>query len=245
MGVQLRYIIAVLVLLTVAGCQTLPPEYESRAFVPTDVGRVLHENQPYTISILGDSTGNNSDEWVHLVGQYIAVTYDRPVTVHDWTTEGVNAYTGSQLYPGGGAPVTVWNGSGAGAPAQYSVEHFAQLAPEPANLTIISHSHNDPARSVAGVAELVNRAYDHTLPGGGTVVVLQNPRTDGEAQQQQANVDRLREIYAAPNSGVGVVDVNGVFRNSDLASLLQPDGAHPNPQGSRVWADTVIAALHL
>jgi lysophospholipase L1-like esterase len=66
------------------------------------------------------------------------------------------------------------------------------------------------------------------------------------AALEQQVTDELRAKYAAPDSGVIVVDVNTAFRQAgDLTALLKPDGAHPSEQGAQLWADTVIQALKL
>lgn len=252
----MRYVIAVLCLLLV-GCSHEPPPYVSTYTSPppyTDPGRppfdavtvsqALRSNQPYVISVLGDSTGNNRGEWVHLVSERIARVFNRPVMVHDWNID-TNAYATDTTYPGAGAPVTVWNGSGAGKPAQYSAQWYPQMAPQPVNLTFVNHSHNRTRDAVPGVEHLVDTAYANTLPGGGVVVILQNPRTDDRADAGQQAIDELRGVYSVPKTGVVLVDVNSAFTRGDVPALLRPDGVHPNEQGSQVWADTVVNALRL
>ncbi|MDO0978181.1 SGNH/GDSL hydrolase family protein [Mycolicibacterium frederiksbergense] len=207
------------------------------------ISSALRGDMPLVISIVGDSTGNNVEEWVHLVAQRIAATYNRPVTVHDWKTEE-RRYKSQETYPGAGAPVTIWNGSASGKPPQYSTQWYPKLAPVPVNLTIISHSHTNPQRVVEGIEHLIQAVDTNTLPGGGVVVILQNPRTDNVAELQQSVVDELRQIYSDPAQGVAVVDVNAAFRAGYLPDLLDTDGANVNPRGSQLWADTVWQALH-
>ena len=255
-------IVAVLfLLLAVVGCQKPPPEYESSyttpppaapgwlpaerpAFNPDVIGEALQSSQPYVISVLGDSTGNSPDEWVHLVAQRIAEDYGREVTVNGWDAN-VNRYGYVSVY-GTGPPVTVWNASAPGEPAQYSLEWYPQMGPEQVDLTFINHSHNQTGQVLLGVADLVDTAYANTAPGGGVAAILQNPRNDAPAQEGRQMVERLREIYSDPEYGVVTVDVFSAFSSSDdFAALLEPDGAHPNPRGSQLWADTVMAALNL
>lgn len=254
-------LIAVLVLaVALVGCTKAPPPYESRyteptatraaylpaerpPFNPATISGALRTTEPYVISVLGDSTGNAPGEWVHLVAEHIAKTFGRAVTVHDWDSER-NAYGPVHTY-GVGAPVTVWNGSGPGKAAQYSKQWFGQMAPLPVNLTMINHGHNKTQDAIIGIAQLVDLAYGNTIPGGGVVVMLQNPRTDKAGQDEPDMINRLKEIYADPQLGVALVDVNSAFKVANLVELLREDGVHPSELGSRVWADTVITTLGL
>ncbi len=244
-------VVAVL-LLALAGCRHEPPAYVSPVtttasavarptFNPAEISRALETVEPYVISVVGDSTGNQPGEWVDLVAQRLAATYNRAVTIHDWSAD---TYTVERTY-GEGAPVTVWNGSEAGKGPDYSLEHYGHLAPENVNLTIVNHSHNTLERSIPQIADLIAAARDNTLPGGGIALVLQNPRTDEFAQRGQSTIDQLRTIYSDPEKGVVVLDVNTAFQERDLSVLLRPDGVHPTEDGSQVWADTVWNGLQL
>lgn len=232
----MRYVTVLICLVAaLAGCQESTP---GPRYTP------LLSDQPFVISVLGDSTGAQAGAWTYLVSQRIADSYNREVTVHDWSIE-TNSYADTQIF-GSGAPVTVWNGSARGKSAQYSLKWFPQMAPQPADLTIINHTHNNPWHAIEGISQLVDVAYRNT-PGGSVVVMLQNPRTDdGErAALEQQIIDRLRTIYSAPESRAVVVDANTAFNGGDLGALLKPDGAHPSDKGSQLWADTVVSTLGL
>ena len=264
MGV--KRLVALLCLFALVGCRHEPPAYESRytppppepayapatppqwaLFDPASVNRALEGDRPYTISVLGDSTGNYVDEWVHILARHIAAAYGRTVAVRDWDVEQ-NAYQVEQehLY-GTGVPVTVWNASSAGKSAEYSLENYPKMMPQPTDLTIISHGHNSPNGAAKGVVRLVDMAYRNTTPGGGVMVVLQNPRTDKFADQRTKVTDQLRQMYSGkPDTGVVLLDVNSAFTAApDLPALLRPDGIHPNAAGSQVWADAVVQQLGL
>lgn len=234
----MRYVVVLICLVAaLAGCQKPQPVYKSR-YAP------LLSDRPYVIAVLGDSTGALPGAWTYLLSRGIADAYNRTVTVHNWSIE-TNSYTETQTF-GSGAPVTVWNGSARGKSAQYSLKWLPQMAPEPADLTIINHTHNNPWHAVEGISQLVDSAYRNTR-GGAVAVMLQNPRTDdGErAEMEQQVIDRLRTIYSAPESRAVVVDVNTAFKGGDLSVLLKPDGAHPSEKGSRLWADTLVSTLGL
>ena len=59
-------------------------------------------------------------------------------------------------------------------------------------------------------------------------------------------IARLREIYSDPRYGAVTVDVFSAFTDTgNVPALLGTDGAHPNEQGSQLWADTVWSTLGL
>ena len=256
-----KLLAVVFVVAALAGCDRTPPAYESRytppppttpawlpaehpPFDPGTIAAALQSQQPYAIAVLGDSTGNAPDEWVHRVAQRIAEDYGREVTVNGWNGE-TNRYEYVTVY-GSGSPATVWNASAPGEPAQYSIEWYPQMVPQPVNLTFINHSHNRTSDVLLGAASLIDTSYANTLPGGGVVVILQNPRIDAPAHEGQKMIARLREIYSDPRYGAVTVDVFSAFTDTgNVPALLGTDGAHPNEQGSQLWADTVWSTLGL
>jgi hypothetical protein len=246
MGVKVAAFVAGIVLLT--SCSHTPSAVTPAgcpAFSPAIIDQALQSDRPYVISVVGDSTSRMAGSWVYLITARIAEMYGRAVTVHDWDTES-NSYASVETF-GSGAPVTVWNGSGGGKSAQYSLKWYPQMAPEPADLTIINHTHNNPWHAAEGIFQLVDVAYRNTRPGGAVAVTLQNPRTDTQerADLEQVVTDQLRTAYSAPGTGVVIIDVNTSFRGGDLRVLLKPDGAHPSDEGSQLWAATVRCSLKL
>lgn len=208
----------------------------------------LDSAEPYTIVVLGDSTGNNTDEWVHLMGRRIAANYRRTVTIRDWS-DTANGYVTSTSYGDlGRPPLTIWNGSAAGKGPAYSESYYASMAPERADLTLINHGHNGANDIVSGDQRLVQLAKDHMTQDAVIAIVLQNPRTDSlaKADMLQRGVNALRQRFGGASSGITLIDVNSAFpRDAGLAAYLRPDGLHPNERGQQLWADTVAAALQL
>ncbi|CAA0078343.1 Uncharacterised protein [Mycolicibacterium vanbaalenii] len=245
------------VLLTLVGCQREQPAYESRYTEPpattvaerptfdvTSVNTALSGTQPYTVSVLGDSTGNWINEWVHLVAQRIAAAYERQVTVHDWNPDS-GEYGRDTVY-GQGAPVTIWNAAGPGESTQWSIQNFQEQVPGPVDLTIINHGHNDPKGAVSGIDRLIGMSFRKGT--GGVVVLTQNPRIDepGRAQLEADTYTQIRDEFNNPNRGTVVVDVFAAFPQGDaLLPLLERDRVHPNEAGSRLWADAVATGLQL
>lgn len=248
----MRYVVGVLALaialvavpLCLSKSRTALPAADQGAFNRYSIDHALASDRPYVIVVLGDSTSRADGAWTYQVSRRIAEDYHRVVTVHDWSTESLS-YSDTQTFGSGGPPVTVWNGSAGGQSAQYSLKWFSQMVPEPHDLTIINHTHNNPWHAVDGISQLVAKASAQSRPGGGVAVILQNPRTDStnRAELEQQVIDQLRTTYGGSASSVVMVDVNAAFHEGDLNKLLMPDGVHPSKQGSQLWADTVISTF--
>lgn len=260
-------LIAAALLLT--GCQKTMRNPES-VYTPTNTGLTdaqaasdekptpaaavnagLTASQPYTIVVLGDSTGNNTDEWVDIIAARIAADYNRTVTVHNWSID-TNSYVDTSTYGKPDLPpVAIWNGSASGKGPDYSKAYLRAMAPERADLTFINHGHNGfniYKKEFFGENQLLELAKANSTPRGVVAVILQNPRMDSRqrADVQQRGVDQLRRHFMEFPVGVAVIDVNAAFpHDASLATFLRPDRLHPNAQGQKIWVDTVAAVLQL
>lgn len=234
---------AVVTLLLASGCSSDLHRSRQNADIPS-VDRALAGGQPYVISVLGDSTGNDTNEWVHILARRISSNYAREVTVHDWHID-TSAYAKDTTY-GSGAPTTIWNASASGQSAQYAVEHFDEMVPRSPDLTFINHGHNDPWNALSGITQLVSLVGNK---GSGQIaVILQNPRLDGgrpgRAHLESTLFQSIAHRFSNPDSGVILVDVFSKFPTGDaLAGALKPDGLHPTDEWEQVWADTVAQRL--
>lgn len=202
--------------------------------------------RPWTMTVLGDSTGNGGDEWVYLLARQISDQYDRPVTIHDWSID-TNKYVGATAVGAGrNAPITIWNGSASGKGADYTLANLGTMAPATPDLVIISHGHNEQTTVAArnDVAQLVQQVIDLWKGRAAAALILQNPRLDEAADRQVAVIGELRTVAAA-NPKMLTIDVFKAFSaQPDLASLLNPsDRFHPDAAGEQLWAETVAAAL--
>jgi hypothetical protein len=213
-------------------------------FDVASINAALRTKRPYTIQVLGDSTGNARNEWVHLLSHQIADRYHRRVTVHDWQLADDGGEGGYQLTTvyGQGPQVVVWNASGPGKDAQWSLAGYDDMVPDTPDLTLINHGHNNPVNAVSGITNLV--AMAHHRGSKGVVVVLQNPRVD-KPERAKLEADTYRKVGRAVAGSAVVVDVFDAYPTTDVDKLLLPDRIHPNDEGQQLWADTVAAALDL
>lgn len=221
----------------------------SRVPVGDAMDRLEEDDRPFTVAIIGDSTGASGKGWQVRLGKWISDTYDRPVTLHPWAVEvDPNGYQETWgLGDGKGAPVTIWNGSASGQNIAYSVEHLDELVPAEAgdpDLILFNHGHNVVADgwTTAAPALLVDLAEAH--PDAAFAVMLQNPEVE-----PSLHVDVQREVVEdargwADDHDVAAVDVWSRFEDAgNVARLIDDTGYHPTPKGYRLWADEVIDVL--
>jgi len=190
-----------------------------------------------TISVLGDSTGNDAGEWVDLWAQHLSK--NATVTLHNWK-EGTTSWP-TRTYGTGTRQITIWNGSQPGSSGNYARFQLHAMQPEKPNLIIYNYGHNaSPNGTSADIESLqrtANTDWKMQIP---FVVTLQNAVRGTYVPVSDMSVAELKSWTT--NRGVPVVDVRSAIPASSLGTLLIDD-VHPNKQGSRIWADTVIRTL--
>lgn len=192
-----------------------------------------------TISVLGDSTGNGVGEWVDLWAQGLAKS--GTVTLHQWDSTKDGWFPNPTTYPGGDRQITIWNGSQPGSNYTYPLERLDTISPKKPSFMVLNFGHNGaPQRVDSGMVDLI-AAVEKKWGKTPAVITLQNP-AQGERENRTAfNVSVLREW--AKEAGRPVIDVNKAFMDTGNVGALLADDVHPNPAGSRLWADTVIKAI--
>jgi hypothetical protein len=209
------------------------------------VARLDDSARPFTLTVLGDSTGNDGDEWVANLARAIADEKGRPVTYVAWDAAAGRYSAPLAFGQGDDAPVTIWNGSAAGKGPDYSRANLSMLAATPSDVLIVSHGHNfvTPQQGSSEVAALITATVTQWQTPPAVAVTLQNPRLTGAAAQD-ANIAAVIETITS--SSHAVIDVASTFRaQPDLGALLQSDGIHPNAAGQDLWSQTVEGVLGL
>ena len=217
---------------------TPTPEEEK---APQDLRRIVRTSDPLTISVLGDSTGNDPNEWVAVWAEHLGETHR--VTMHRWQGErgGYNEAR-TLTYGTGGSSVAIWNMSEPGATASYPADKLPAGQPEKPDLVILSFGHNNDKTSVGSqlgqVRRSLNQQWHADVP---TLVVLQNPGVNEHGARQRETlvaVARWAEKVSLPT-----IDVASAFDNAENRPSLMYDDIHPNRKGSRLWAKVVGKAL--
>lgn len=207
--------------------------------------------------VVGDSTGNETTEWVYLTAQWLASRFPAyTVNYYLWDTVGDAAYASAvTVQTGTGTHVlSVYNASVAGTTTGYfqGTRFTAAIAGKNADLLTVSHGHNQGGP--VDTENLIQYQRNQYLafvdeaavanPNAGVLLILQNPSavSGRELWQQQRALEYAR---AASWRGWGVVDVCQAFTDYGnwAADLTNVDGLHPNSAGEALWASLVTAAL--
>lgn len=205
-----------------------------------DARQILGQDDAVVL-VLGDSTGNDSFEWVERWAN--AWADSRAVTYHLWDDTSMAWLPARQLSSDGPA-LTIWNMSAPGRPSIHAAD-IADKQEQPPDLVIYNFGHNDTAGSIyTGLHEaryVTEQKWNRDSMAG--VVMLQNPSLNSFRQRQAATMRSLREA-GAPELGLPVVDVWAAFPDNprELRGYLLDD-VHPNADGGRLWAEVVRDAL--
>ena len=223
---------------TATGSPDLPDATASAEDGLASARAALASTEPVVVSVLGDSTSNARQEWVHRWAQELSD--ERPVTISHWDEAGQAGFVEPDVLSesGDGSPLTIWSGSQSGADATYALDVLSVIIPESPDLVVLNFGHNQTVDSAASdFAQLLTSLRDAygDVP---VVVVLQQPQVD------DANAEVREAISAwAASEGLGTIDVAQAFLETDDITALLQDELHPNDDGSRLWARTVGAAL--
>ena len=199
-----------------------------------------------TVLFVGDSTGNETTEWIYLLTQALAAQWPRWTVQYRLWNDGATSYDAPVTIQAGtgSRTLTIYNASVAGF-ATYSWlgprADTALFALDPV-LAVVSLGHNEGTSSALWHGQYValTETLTERLPGADVLLIGQNPESANTYQQQRREM--YREIAA--RRGFGFIDVCQAFLDTDptLASLLA-DGIHPNATGSALWRDTVLPAF--
>lgn len=193
---------------------------EARKALAADGSRVL---------VLGDSTGDGYDEWVHTWAQ------SEEMPVAGWLTESEDGYDSAT------EETRVWSGSMPSASAAYPVEHWEQMWPEQTpDLVILSYGHDyESPETATEDLEALRAKVSEEAPETPVVVTLQNPqREDANAETREAIAEWAKE------ENLPTIDVAKAFEESGaVAGDLRLDDYHPSAAGTELWVETVQEAL--
>jgi len=218
------------------------------------------------ILYIGDSTGNEPAEHIYLETQALAAQFPKYTVNYRLWNDTSRTYDAATVIQTGTAPtpptITMWNCSVSGfSTLNFIGERFTQafesLTATPPDLIMVSHSHNMYDVSSANLRAafrpnmlILTEELTQIYPDAGVIIMSQNPSfTAGRETWQSIKATELQALAA--RRGYGFIDVHQAFTDTgNPVAYTKSDGIHPTtasdapaPNGSVLWADTVMRAL--
>jgi len=225
------------------------PTIPDRVLPAEAMPRLDDTTRPFTVVVFGDSTGAIGSSWVYQTAAWMSATYNRPVLFNQWAVElQPNGYQPVQkIGSGTGAPITFWNASASGKNTAYSIDNYDAMTPidrATVDLAFINHGHNHAPNTLVSLGEkLLDKMYTD-MPDAAKVIIAQNPEADNGPNVAGQRSNTLSWMDWAARNGYAVANVRKAFIDyGDYASIIDAIGVHPTIEGSRIWADQVIATL--
>lgn len=231
--------------------RTVQDAIESTAVLPHVAPmwqKVRSAQDDVRVLVMGDSTGNETFEWVYQWSLHLAATVKTHDVVYQLWVDGSGWQPESKLSTGTtGVKLYVHNVSVPGSTERYfqgglSSSIFAQDVNY--DLVVLNYGHNEgtsvPSLTIsAGFTEAVF-ACRQINPLAPIVVTAQNPRRDFPDHSARA-VACWADIAAV--NGLGVIDVYSAFVKLGVPASMYIDLIHPNAEGHKVWVEVVKRAL--
>lgn len=202
------------------------------------VNYALSGGQEASILVLGDGSGDEAEEWVgDWARQYLSKEFS--VKYRAWQS-GSGAY-GKAVDSGSGPTLTVWNGSHP-SPAMATEVAWLNKVWHPANVVVLSYGHSLPASTIAADLTRLRKAAMTKSSAAVVLVMIQNPDRTATEKGQRSTTKAVKAW--AEKSAVPSIDVYQAFLADPAPrnQLVKVDGS-PTAAGSKLWAETVAAAL--
>jgi hypothetical protein len=194
--------------------------------------------QDCVISVLSDSTGNDVNEWVYLLGQWLGVQFPAYTVVYRLYNNSTGTYDSPvTLQTGTGSKtLTIYNAAVPGALCYYpQITGFNTQIPTSPDVCILNYGHNEQPHTTEADGLMFGSRYSALLmrlssafPDCEIFCVIQNPQKNNNYQQLRAGV--IQDI--ASGMGIGTVDWQSLFLANPTWDLdWMGDTVHPNALG--------------
>jgi lysophospholipase L1-like esterase len=208
---------------------------------------LTNNNANVNIVVLGDSTGDATNEWVYMLGQSLAAKWPAyTVKYRPWGTVDYPPGSEVTIASGSGSKVlTLWNGSIAGTIANKFAgdNFFAAVININPDLVLMNYGHNGGTSADAQVNYMTATTSRIAREVGSPIIIIgQNPMQSGGVDTGVTKPKNIAYRALAEREGYGFVDVYSAFIQSGVSlSTLVPDGTHPGSQGQTIWRDLVLS----
>ena len=205
---------------------------------PRSPEALLASDSKVTLAVLGDQTSDGEAEWVTAFSQYLA--QDRKVTLNRLNPADPTTYTIKASFGSSGPATVVYNGSRAGASADYATKRVPFLVPVKPDLVILNYGRNNSAANVTRHLQSVASAVRKQYPAATVLVTLQPPTLDDRDKKV-----RTATAAWAKARGLRTLDVAKAFIDSgdpnSYVSAADPEVL--NSRGDSFWGETVFTLL--
>ena len=199
---------------------------------------LLKRDEPVSVLVMGDGSGNETDEWVHLwAHDHLAA--DRQVRYHAWNAD--SSQWGKAATMGKGPKATVWNAS-KGSPDLAKEAKRLTAVWRAADVVILSYGHRGNPKTIASQLEDMRKAVAAKNKQAIVLVMIQNP---DPVATQYTQADTTKAVKAWANMrDLDTVNIYDAFVSDPAPrySLVEFDGS-PTPLGSALWARTFAEAI--
>jgi hypothetical protein len=206
--------------------------------------KLNNDIEDINILVVGDSTGDETDEWVYLLADELATDYTAFTVNYYLWNNSTDVYDLTNLSTGSGSNIiNVYNASRTGANPQYfTINNFNPAfinINKDFDLLMLNFGHNmvgdvsdTNGNKDYNIISLHLELYERLLkifPNVGVVKLIQNPWRDGTNYDDV--VIALRELIALKN--FGVIDVYKIFNDAGKPAGWYSDNVHPNTTGQQ------------
>ena len=193
--------------------------------------------------VVGDSTGNETREWVYLLTQSLASDFPKVTVKYRLWNDTIGYYDAAETIAIGTGPrtLTVWNAAipGATVPTWMGARGNAAMSNLNVDLAMVSMGHNEVTGGTDEVWYsryiMLTESIAVLNPKAEIICVLQNPSPFNTDQEKRADV--YREI--ATRRGYGIIDVGQAFIDTGDPNGLTDGSVHPDAAGIALWLKTV------
>lgn len=200
--------------------------------------------------ILGDSTGNETTEWLYLTLQSLAAEFPAYTVTHAlWndTNQSYDAATTIQTGTGSQS-LTVYNGSVPGVGYDYPIAsgttRITSMFPAAPTTVLLSFGYNAGTASYRTEMFSVCRAIESYYPTADIILVAQPPKATSAPDHTNSRLRSESVRALALDEGYGLIDATQAFLDyGNYDTLIQGDTVHPTSAGSQVWAREAIRTL--
>jgi hypothetical protein len=204
---------------------------------------IIRGQRDLTMLFIGDSTGNETTEWIYLFATWLSQQYPTHSVSYALWNDTTGAYDpATAISTGTGArSILVYNASVAGTAPMYLLgdKRAAAIDAVAADVVVWNHGHN-LVTSTNQKGELLSGWETTRLahPGASQVVFLQNPNRDDE---QMAAVYATLISASRQYGDVTLIDGYDDFIAAGKPAGWYTDNQHPNSTGQGVLLEAAKA----